>query len=283
MAEKIKLMADSTCDLSAELIEQYGIEIIPLVVTMGGDSYLDGVTVFPDDLYAFYQQNKTLPKTASISSETFKEHFAKWVNQGYSVICFTIGSGFSVTYANARLAAEKFPNVFAVDSLNLSTGIGLQVLRAAEWIARGFSAQEVFEKLQALRENVRASFVVDTLEFLWKGGRCSGVARLGANMLQLKPCISVVNGQMEVGKKYRGNLQRCLTEYVKETLGQCEHPDLSRIFITHSGMSDPELIELVRKEILAQQNFHEVLVTRAGSTVSTHCGPNTLGVLFIEE
>ncbi|MDD6174288.1 MAG: DegV family protein [Firmicutes bacterium] len=281
MSKKIKIISDSTSDLSPELQKQYDIEIVPLIVTLGSQSFTDGVNVFPDDLYEYYGRTKKLPKTAAPTPEEYARHFRQWTDAGYAVICFTISSDFSASYANAKIAAAGLPDVYVVDSRNLSTGIGLQVLHAAELAAQGTDAAAVFEEIQEMRGKVRASFIIDTLEFLWKGGRCSGVAALGANLLRLKPGIDVTDGKMDVGKKYRGDLRRCLQSYVEFKLKDRGDLDLRRIFITHSGMTDPSNIELVRKEILKYQPFQEILVTRAGSTISTHCGPNTLGILFV--
>lgn len=280
MSKKIKIISDSTSDLSPELQQKYGIEIVPLVVTLGEQSYSDGVDVFPDDLYAYYDRTKQLPKTAAVTPASFDSHFRPWVDAGYAVICFTIGSGFSASYTNAKIAAEAYSDVYIIDSRNLSTGIALQVIRAAELAEQGMEAADIVAEIEVMREKVRASFVVDTLEFLWKGGRCSSVARLGANVLHLKPGIDVVDGKMGVAKKYRGDLQSCLKKYVEAKLKDRDDIDLRRVFITHSGMSDAGNIEIVRQEILKYQPFEEILVTRAGATISTHCGLNTLGVLF---
>ena len=281
MPNKVKIIADSTCDLSSDLLEQYSVSLIPLTVTLGDQSFEDGVSVFPDDLYAYYRKTKQLPKSAAPTLAAFHQQFQYWTQQGYDVVCFTISSHFSASYANASLSAKAFENVYVVDSLNLSTGIGLQVLNAAQLAQQGKTAAQIYEAACALREKVRASFVIDTLEFLWKGGRCSGVMALGANVLRLKPCIEVTGGKMEVGKKYRGNLSACLSNYVRAKLEGRDDIDQRRVFITHSGMSRKEDIALVREAVERYQHFDEILVTRAGSTISTHCGPDTLGVLFI--
>ena len=280
---KVKILADSTNDLSAALLEKYEIDLIPLSIALGDDSYLDGIEISPDDIYAYYRKAKKLAKSAAATPVRFAEEFRKWTEQGYDVICFTISSNFSVNNSNARLAAEEFSNVYVIDSQNLSTGIGLLILKAAELAEQGVPAAEIAEQVSAMRGKVRASFIIDTLEFLWKGGRCSGVAALGANVLKLKPCIMVVDGKMEVGKKYRGSLESCLMAYVKAQLEGRNDLDLSRIFVTHSGMADEKLPARVEEEVKKYAPFAEVLHTRAGSTVSTHCGPNTLGILFMEK
>ena len=283
MSQKIKIISDSTSDLTPALCEQYGISIVPLTVTLGTESFLDGVTIQPDRLYAYYTQHKALPKTAAPTPVDFQNEFQKWTAQGYDVICFTISSDFSASYTNACLAAEGMRGVYIVDSRNLSTGVGLQVLRAAEWAAQGVPTEELIQRLAALPAKVEASFIINTLEFLWKGGRCSGVAALGANVLRLKPCIEVIDGKMSVGKKFRGDLTSCVRNYVRQRLENRTDIDTSRIFITHSGMTDPADVEAARCAIEQCMHFDEILETHANCTVCTHCGPNTLGVLFIRK
>lgn len=280
MPKPIKILADSTCDLSPALIAQYEIEIVPLVVTLGEASYHDGVDVKPEQLYAYYRETGDLPKTAAPSPAVYREAYQKWAGQGYAVISFHISSFFSASYANAAIAAADFEDVYPIDSQNLSTGIGLQVLRGAEMAAQGLPPQEIARTINALREKVRASFIIDKLEFLWKGGRCSGVTALGANVLRLKPCIEVIDGKMEVGKKYRGDLIHCLQNYVRTKLEKQDSLDLRRIFITHSGLTNPEHAETIRSLVWELAPFEEVHITHAGCTICTHCGPNTLGILF---
>ena len=283
MQKKVKIISDSTSDLSPELYSKYDITVVPLPVSLGTDSYLDGISVTPPQLYEYYHTTKTLPKTAAPTPAVFHDAFAQWTAQGYAVICFTISSNFSISNSNARMAAEDFEDVYVVDSANLSTGIGLQIIRAAEWASEGVDAAEIFARLESMKTKVEASFVLNTLEFLWKGGRCSGVAALGANVLQLKPCIEVVDGKMAVGKKYRGNLKSCIENYVRNRLENRTDIDTSRIFITHSGMDDPKIIDAVQAAVQKYQSFDEILITRANCTVSTHCGPNTLGILFVRK
>lgn len=280
MAKKIKIISDSTSDLSKELLEKHQIEIVPLIVSLGDDAFQDGVTVFPDDLYKYYQETRTLPKTSAPSPAAFGDRFRYWTDWGYAVICFTISSEFSASYTNARLAAEDYPDVFVIDSRNLTTGVGLLVLRAAELAEQGLPAADIFDDVQAMREKVRASFIVDNLQFLWKGGRCSGVAALGANLLHLRPCIEVENGKMIVTKKYRGTLLACAEHYFDDKLAGRTDIDLRRAFLTHSGMTDESILKAARKHILKLQKFDELLIARAGSTISTHCGPNTISIVF---
>lgn len=279
MAEnKIVITCDSTQDLGAELIEKYGIKVHPLIVSMGDDVYLDG-EVTPDDLYDFFEKTGKLSKTAAPGPDVTENFLKQFVDEGYTVIHFAISSQMSATFNIHRMAGEELGNVYVVDSANLSTGIGLQVLYAAELLKAGKGAEEIVEAVKEYGKKVDASFVVDTLEYLHKGGRCSSVAALGANLLKLKPCIEVKNGAMGVGKKYRGRYADVLVNYVKERLANKEDIDDTRAFITHSGCSQ-EILDLVEAKVKEEFNFKELYITRAGCVVSSHCGPNTLGVLF---
>lgn len=282
MSSHIILSADSTCDLGDELRARYNVQYYPFHVILDGETYADGVDLMPDQIYEVYREKKILPKTAAINTAEYVEYFKQWTDQGYEVIHFTLGSGLSATYNNCRLAAQELPGVYAIDSRNLSTGSGLLVIEAAERIAAGMPAAQIAEEVQALTSHSQASFIIDTLEFLYKGGRCSALAMLGANMLQLKPCIEVDNssGAMNVGKKYRGSLEKALSQYVKDKLDGRTDIRSNRIFITHSGISQ-ERIDLVKKLVKQYGDFKEIFVTRAGCTISSHCGPNTLGVLFM--
>ena len=282
MEHKIILSADSTCDLGDELRRRYNVEYYPFHVILDGKMYGDGVDLVPDQLYQAFEEKHILPKTAAINAAEYTEYFKQWTDQGYEVIHVTLGSGLSATYQNCCLAAESLPGVYPIDSRNLSTGSGLVVLEAADRIAKGMPAARIAQEVQELTNRCHASFVIDTLEFLYKGGRCSALAMLGANMLRLKPCIEVNNadGTMSVGKKYRGSLDKALEQYVYDRLANRADLDDRRVFITHSGISN-ERIERVRRQVKKLADFKEIHVTRAGCTISTHCGPNTLGVLFM--
>ncbi len=279
MAEnKIIITCDSTQDLGAELLEKNNIKVHPLIVSMGDDVYNDG-QVTPDDLYDYYNRTGNLSKTAAPGPDVTENFLRPFVEEGYTVIHFSISSSMSATYNIHRMAAEELGNVYVIDSANLSTGIGLQVLYAADLLSQGKSAEEIVAAVNEYKEKVDASFIVDKLEYLHKGGRCSAVAALGANLLKLKPCIEVKNGAMGVGKKYRGKLIEVLVSYVKERLADKEDIDNSRVFITHSGCSS-DVVDAVVEAVKAEYTFKEVYVTRAGCVISSHCGPNTLGVLF---
>ena len=279
----IILSSDSTCDLGEELCARYGVHTVPYHIILGEGEFLDGVDMFPDHIYAIYKEKKILPKTAAINTEDYIAHFSPFVAQGHEVIHLTLGSGISTSYSNCLAAAAQLSGIHVVDSRSLSSGSGLLVIEAAERIACGtLPAAQIAAEVQALTDNCHASFVIETLEFLYKGGRCSALSMLGANVLGLKPCIEVDSrdGRMGVGKKYRGALEKALSQYVADKLQGRGDLVTSRVFITHAGISE-ERVELVRGLIAQYAQFDEVFVTRAGCTISSHCGPNTLGILFM--
>jgi DegV family protein with EDD domain len=282
MNRNVIIASDSTSDLSPELISRYRIRILPLSVTLAGKQYTDGVDIDPEHIYRHYEESRELPKTAAPNLGAFQAFFEDCTKDGSEVVFFTISATMSSTNSNARLAAEDFEGVHVVDTRNLSTGGGLLVLRAADLAAEGKSAAEIAEICSSTAPFVDASFVIDDLEFLHKGGRCSAVAVFGANLLQLKPCIVVRDGAMSVGKKYRGKFAATLEKYVVDRLGDGSDVELDRVFVTHAGC-DESIVENVVKQVSAVAPFGEVLVTRAGCTVSSHCGRNTLGVLFIRK
>ena len=282
MNKQIIISSDSTCDLSKELVDRYQIRIQPMGISLGDQIYRDGVDITPDMIYAHHEKTGQLPKTSAINVVEDLEYFEELTKDGSAVIHFTISSSKSSTYNNACVAAQEFENVYVVDAKNLSTGSGLLVLAAAEMAQEGMEAQQIVEKLNDLADRVDASFVVDNLEYLVKGGRCSALAAFGANLLQLKPCISVKNGAMGVGKKYRGKFEKVLLTYVADRLADAEDICLDRVFVTHAGC-DPKVVESVAEAVKNTLPFREILVTRAGCTVSSHCGANTLGVLFIRK
>ena len=280
---KIKITADSTVDLSKELLERYNVTTIPLYVTMGEESYQDGITVTPEDIYAYYARTKTTPKTAAASMQDYIDFFSEQLKDCDTLIHFNISSEFSSTHQNARLAAEEVEGtVYVIDSRNLSTGTALLVLDACDMIAAGKSAEEVVEAITAETERVEASFIINNLTFLHKGGRCSGVAALGANLLKLRPCILVEEGKMNVGKKYRGVYNKCMAEYIKDRIADRDDIDTKRIFITHTKC-DKDCIDAAYAAVKEYGKFEEILETTAGCTITTHCGEGTLGVLFVRK
>ena len=280
----IRIMADSTCDLSEELLKQYGISKLPLNIVMDDKSYLDGVETTPDEIYAWADANKTTPKTAAPGPEAAIE-FLKQAKDAGDEVCFLgISEQMSSTCQVLRLAAEELEyteHVRIVDSKNLSTGIGLQVLYAAEQAKEGVSLDKLEEKLKAYRERVRASFVVDTLTYLQRGGRCSAVTALLGNTLKLKPRIAVADGKMGVSKKYRGNKRKTVLEYAKDMEEELLAAEQKRVFITHSGI-EQEIIDGVKAYLTSLHHFENIYVTRAGGVISSHCGAGTLGVLFVD-
>ena len=279
---KIKISADSTCDLSPELIERYHIGITPLYIIRGEETLRDGIDVHPQELYDYANATGKLCKTAAVNVSDYLAYFAACREEYDAVIHFTISSDMSGCYQNACTAAAEFENVYVVDSRNLSTGIALLVLDAAERVEKGEDPKEIAALMRETAKKVEASFVIDTLFYLQKGGRCSTLAALGANLLKLKPCIEVKDGKMGVGKKYRGKIDNCIAQYVRERLQGRDDLRRNRIFITHSGCA-PEIVENVKAIIKECGGFDEVLETYAGCTVSSHCGPNTLGVLFVRK
>lgn len=280
---KVKIISDSTCDLSKELIEKYNISIVPLYVVMNDKTMRDGLEVTPEDIYEYVDKNGKLPSTSAVNIEDYIEIFKYWHEQGYEIVHFDISSEFSSTYRNACMAAEEVGGVYVVDSRNLSTGQGLVVMHGAEMAQSGKSAKEIFEECTALTSKIEASFVVDSIDYLYKGGRCSALAAFGANLLKLKPCIEVKDGKMSPGKKYRGNISRVMLSYVEERLKGRNDIDKSRIFITHTKCSDEDVKAVKQKILEICPDFKEILETTAGCTVTTHCGPNTLGILFIRK
>jgi len=278
----IVISSDSTSDLGLELRERYDVKILPLGVTLGDKAFKDGVDITPDAIYEHHAKTGELPKTTAANVDEYINYFKQFTDEGKTVIHFTISAEMSSTYNNGRIAAMEFENVYVIDSRNLSTGEGLLVVAAAEMVKEGLSAEEIVEKIEKLVDCVDASFVIDNLEYLHKGGRCSTVAMLGANLLKLKPCIEVKNGAMGVGKKYRGRYGDVLKEYVSERIGDASDIDLDRVFVTHAGC-DEAVVNAVVEQVKAAAPFKEVLLTRAGCTVSSHCGADTLGVLFIRK
>lgn len=279
--QKIILSADSTCDLDAELKERYHVHYFPLHIILNGKDYMDNVDITPEEVYQEYYDHKVLPKTSAVNVEEYIEHFRPWVEAGCEVIHINLGHALSSSYQNCCIAASELGHVHVVDSCSLSTGTGLLVVATGKMIAEGLDAETIAEKLRKRASNIHASFVLDTLTFLHAGGRCSSLAALGANMLKLKPCIEVNNhdGSMGVGKKYRGSLDKVLVKYVKDQLSKYADIDTDLLFITHSGISQ-EYIDAVKKTVAETMKFKEIHITKASCTISCHCGPNTLGILF---
>ncbi|MBE6547881.1 MAG: DegV family protein [Ruminococcaceae bacterium] len=280
----IKILADSTCDLSPELISKYNIGIIPLCIVLDDKSYYDGLEITPDEIYTWSDEHKTTPKTAAASFDKTLDSLKPFMRNGDDIIFFGISSQMSTTCNVVRLTGEEedYGRLFVIDSQNLSTGIGLQIIKAAEMAAAGKSADEIVEEIENARSRVRASFVVDNLTFLARGGRCSTITAVMANTLRLHPLITVTDGAMGAGKKYRGKMDVAILDYVNDLMPQLQNAEPERVFITHSGC-EAEIIDAVHQKLEEMNYFKEILITRAGGVISSHCGPNTLGVLFYEK
>ena len=276
----IKITADSTCDLSPELLERYDITLTPLSVIKDGKPYLDGVEINPEVIFRHVDNGGALCSTSAVNVDSYKTLFKELSGKYDDVIHITIGSLFSACYQNASIAAASFPNVHVVDSMNLSTGQGHLVIEAAQLAAQGLGAMEICSQLNAMRSRVHATFIMDRLDYMQKGGRCSSVMALGGKLLKIKPCIAVQDGKMSMVDKYRGKFDKCVEKYVKDQLKDRKDLRLDRIFITHSPVPDGA-VEVARETIRKYAEFTEVFETTAGCTISCHCGPGTLGILFL--
>ena len=276
----IKITATSTCDLPPELLERHQITLVPLYVSFGGNTYRDGVETGPEEIFRHVESGGALPTTAAVNIADYQALFAELSPKYDAVLHITIGAEFSACYQDACVAAEEFPNVYVVDSRNLTTGQGLLVLEAAEAAERGESVQNILAMLDGLIDKVDTTFVVDKLDYLSKGGRVPTLVAMGANLLKLKPCIVLADGKMTVGKKYRGSFDKVLPDYVRDQLTGKEVRQ-ERIVIVHTRC-DPAIPAAV-EQVVREYGFREVIHTVAGSTISCHCGPNTLGLLFFRK
>ena len=279
---KIKILSDSTCDLPAQLLEKYDISLVPLTVVKDGKEYKDGITITPANIFEHVAAGGELCSTSAANIGEYTDIFEKYAGEYDAVIHINLGSGFSTCYQSACLAAEEFDNVRVIDSKNLTAGQGLVVLKACELAETTDDLDAIVEELNAFTEKVEVSFVVDKLDYLVKGGRCSSAAALGANLLGLKPCIEVKDGKMSVVKKYRGNYAKCLTTYVKERLEGRDDIDRSKLFVIQTVVSE-ECYNGVMEAVSTYGNFETVFESTAGCTISCHCGPGTLGILFVRK
>ena len=278
------LFADSTSDLSEDLINRYDVHSCYYHINMDGVDYVDNVTITSDELFDIYFKTKKLPKTSCINQEDYLKAFQPYLDEGCDIICITLGSGISNSFQNLKALSERVEGIYPIDSGNLSTATGLLVIEAARYIEQGLSAEEVCEKVLEIKSHSHASFILDTLEFLKAGGRCSALAAFGASLFSLKVSIEVNNADasMSPGKKYRGGLSKVMPEYIKDQLFKYKNIRKDRIFFTHSGLPQ-ELVDLGVKTIKELADPEEICVTRASCTISSHCGPNCFGVLFIDE
>lgn len=275
----IKITADSTCDLSPEILNAMGITLIPLCILVDDKAFRDGVDIIPADIFRYVDEEGKTCKTAAVNVYEYKCIFAELSPKYEAVIHICIGSDFSSCYQSAVQAAQSFKNVHVVDSRNLSSGSGHIVYDAASMAKDGLEQEEICSRLEATIPKVDASFVIDRLDYLHKGGRCSELEAIGAKLLQIKPCIEVIDGKMKVGKKYRGSFERCLEHYVKDRLYVKQDIDYSRVFITHP-MCSAQTVAIIKEVIRQYAHFDEIIETKTGCTVANHCGPNTLGILF---
>lgn len=283
MPKPVKITADTPCDIGPVLQERYDVKLIPLHVTMGDTEYLDGININRDDIYANWEKNGTLPKTSAVSVGEYLDIFKGYVEDGYEVIHFGLGSALSVSLQNARMAAQELEGVYVIDSCSLSTGFGLLVCEAGERVKKGMCAADIAAEVEPLNQKTSASFILDTLVFMRAGGRCSSLVQIGASLMNIKPSIQVLNekqGSMVVGKKYMGKLSRCISKHIEDQLKDREDIVRDRIFITHSGFPEKDL-ERMKEEVESFGPWGEVLITDAGSTISSHCGPGCIGVLFL--
>lgn len=284
----VKIIADSTCDLPKEILDKYGVSVLPLHILCEEEDYLDGVSITPKQIFAWADENKTTPKTSAPSPGEVVDILSPYVGTDRDVVCITISDAFSTTGNVFRMTADAIneeagrTQIHVVNSANLSTGIGLLVLEAAEMAKEGMEAEQIVENIETLIPKVRASFVVDTLTYLHRGGRCSGLAAMAGGALKLHPQIVVKDGKMEATKKYRGNMKKVLLDYTKELTDAMMSAKRNRVFITHSHCSS-DIVDSVYEYVNGLGVFEEILINTVGGVISSHCGPGTLGVLFIEE
>lgn len=277
----IRITSDSTCDLSPDYLQAHRVELLPLYTMKGGETFRDGVDIHPQDIFDHVAAGGDLCSTAANNVSDYQALFARLLPECDAIIHIDISADFSSCYQNACVAASELPNVYVVDSRNLSSGHGHIVCEAVNMAEEGkLSPQEIVDRLNELTSRVEASFLLDRLDYMVKGGRCSMVVALGANLLHLKPCIEVINGKMKVVKKYRGSYEKCILNYVKDRLQNRDGLVYERIFITHTPVADG-LVDKVRAAIQECAPFTDIIETQAGCTVSCHCGPGTLGILFI--
>lgn len=276
------ISTDSPADVPAEIRERYDIRVIPLNIILDDDCFEDGVNIQPDDLYAFYKKTGRLPKTSAVSVAEYTDFFKELTQDGSSVVHISFSSALSATHQNARLAAEDFDNVYIVDSKSLSTGIALLAIKAAQLAQDGLDAKTIAHEMEYKREKVVTTFILDKLEFLYKGGRCSGVAMLGANVLGIKPSIVMADGKLQVGKKYRGKLENCQMQYVRDLLEQyAGRIDTDRAFLSRTAGVSDEQMKALQKEIHKTLKFKEYIVSTVGCTITSHCGERTFTFEFM--
>lgn len=284
MKRKIMLSADSTCDIGKELKEKYNVHYYPFHISLDGQHYKDGINIFPDDIFKKYSEKGVLPKTAAIGSVEYIEYFRPFVEEGYDVIHLNLGSAISCAHQNCILAAKELGHVYPIDSCNLSCGTGLLVLEAARLISMDLNVEDIVSEIKSLTSKIHSSFILDTLKFMSAGGRCSSIVSIGANLFKIKPCIVVNNkdGSMFVGKKYRGELSKVLNYYVDDVLSNYKNIRNDKIFIVQAGLSS-EMFQQMYEKVKNLNYFEKIYTSTACCTISSHCGPNTFGIMYISK
>lgn len=278
------ICADSTCDLPDYIVEQRDIRITPLSILLGEKSYLDGLEISPREIYDHVKETGELPKTAAVSPSVYYDLFKRLTDEGKDVVHIGLSSAISSSFQNAMVAASEFSNVYCVDSRNLCMGMGLLVLKACDFRDAGMDAKRIAAKISKLVPKVSSTFVLDNLEYLHKGGRCSGVTRFGANVLGIKPSIAVTaEGTLEVSKKYRGKTEAVYRQYANDRLAEVNRIDQSRIVIANSGNVSADTIAFAKGLIAGKANFGEIILAEAGCTISSHCGPGTFAIFYIKK
>lgn len=281
----IAITTDSTCDLPQRLIDENDITVVPLTVLLGDTVYRDGVDIKPDDVYSFVEKTGKLPKTSAVTPAEYFEVFKQLTDEGKKVVHIGFSSGLSSSFQNACVAASEFDNVFCVDSKTLCTAQGLLVLKACDYRAKGMDAKKIADRVTKLVPKVSATFVLDGLEYLHKGGRCSSVARFGANVLGIKPSIAVDNqtGKLEVSKKYRGKIELVYKQYIADRMNEIKRIQPDRVVIAESGGVSSQTIAFAKGVIEGKDKFNQVIVADAGCTISSHCGPKTFAIFYIKK
>ncbi len=277
---KICISAESTIDLPRELLSEFDIKTVPFTITLGEKNGLDGVTT-PEEIFDYVDRTGVLPKTSAVNVAQFMEYFSGLLKEYDEVIHFSLSSELSSAYQNAVTVSNELGHIHVVDSRSLSTGIALQAIYASKLVKQGLSSEEILKKVSERIPNDQASFVLATVDYLYKGGRCSALAKLGAMLFRIRPQILVADGKMGPGKKYNGKQVDCVVNYCKDTLEQFNNPDLEIGFVTHSGAT-PDMVDAAVKA-MKDRGFKRVLITTAGATISSHCGPKCLGILYIND
>ena len=280
---RVKISADSTCDLPSDIVQRYDIGIAPLYIIKDDKEYKDRIEITAKDIFEYVESGAGMTHSNAVNVFEYQEYFSQWLKDHDALIHITLSNHFSACYQNAMIAAAEYDNVYIVDSLNLSTGSGHLVLDAAIMAQRGMAPEPIIEELGRLTSRVEASFVIGTLKYLHKGGRCSGLTALGANLLKLNPCIEVIGGKMDVGKKYRGTFEKIIFQYVDDKLSGRDDIDNKRIFITYPPGTPDELIASIIERVKELRDFDEMICCEAGCVISNHCGPICAGVLFYRE